>query len=682
MAYVALYRKYRSQSFGELMGQEQVTRTLQNALKTGRVAHAYLFHGARGCGKTSTARLLARALNCIAQDGPTPEPCGECRLCVSIRDGACMDVVEMDAASETGIDDVRDKIIENVQYAPGEARYKVYIIDEVHDLSAKAFDALLKTLEEPPPHVVFVLATTEIHKVPITIRSRCQLYPFKRGTLQDLAAAVQRVLEAEGHTAEPEAIQAIARSAEGSWRDALSLLEQVLAYSDGHVTAETVHQAIGTVGFETLARVTETLARGNWDETLAVAAELIDSGKDVRQLLTALSGHLRDLMLISAGAKRAAAQELGEERLALLTPQAALFDPPTLLAMMGILAEKEKEIRFTNQHRWLLERTLLALMPANQGAPVNNTDLAVERASAISAPVPQAAAPRPLAATPTFVPKPPVPEVSPVKETPFIAAEEDESDLAEEPVEIASAKPDLAPAPSLTVTPPPAAPVGEPLPSGKPAEAAPTPAPASAARFAEDVTLEVVQRAWPRILRLIKQKSPAGVIHLEKAQVVALQGKTIVLAFSDSFARDRIQNKPKGRELVEEKINEGLNSEGYRIRCELLGQNIAEAAAAPAATASASAPPATGMPTLLEAPPALTGPTRIADFEAPAALEPTPATYNGNGTHGDAPVEPPPSITTQQPQDQSPPPGKSLLTETLELFGGEVVRSERMANDA
>src|SRR5450432_1105801 len=222
MSYIALYRKYRSQSFDELMGQEQVTVTLQNAIRSWRIAHAYLFYGARGCGKTSTARLLARALNCVAQDGPTPEPCGTCRLCISIRDGNCMDVIEMDAASETGIDDVREKIIENVQYAPGEARYKVYIIDEVHDLSAKAFDALLKTLEEPPAHVIFILATTEHHKVPITIRSRCMPYHFKRGTLLDLAKAVQRVIDAEGSTAEPEAVQAIARGAEGSWRDALS----------------------------------------------------------------------------------------------------------------------------------------------------------------------------------------------------------------------------------------------------------------------------------------------------------------------------------------------------------------------------------------------------------------------------------------------------------------------------
>src|SRR5215468_11725045 len=208
MPYLSLYRKYRSQSFGEVVGQNHVTTVLQNAIRNGRIAHAYLFCGPRGCGKTSTARLLAEALNCVKGDGPTPEPCGSCQLCVRIRDGACMDVIEMDAASETGIDDVREKIIENAKFAPGEARFKVYIIDEVHDLSLKAFDSLLKTIEEPPPHVVFVLATTEIHKVPITVRSRCQRLDFRRGTLEDLVANLKRVLEAEGIQHTPEAVVA------------------------------------------------------------------------------------------------------------------------------------------------------------------------------------------------------------------------------------------------------------------------------------------------------------------------------------------------------------------------------------------------------------------------------------------------------------------------------------------
>src|SRR5579863_6638591 len=223
MAYVALYRKYRSQSFGDVLGQHHVTTVLQNAIRMGRIAHAYLFCGPRGCGKTSTARLLSRALNCLGPDGaagmPAPDPCGVCDLCRRIRDGSAMDVIEMDAASETGIDDVREKIIENAKYAPGEARYKVYIIDEVHDLSLKAFDSLLKTIEEPPPHVVFILATTEVHKVPITIRSRCQRMDFRRGTVHDLVGLLQHVLDDENIRYEIEAIAAVARAAEGSFRD-------------------------------------------------------------------------------------------------------------------------------------------------------------------------------------------------------------------------------------------------------------------------------------------------------------------------------------------------------------------------------------------------------------------------------------------------------------------------------
>src|SRR5437763_2940422 len=219
MSYVSLYRKYRSQSFGEVVGQNHVTTVLQNAIRHGRIAHAYLFCGPRGCGKTSTARLLAKALNCQAADAPTAEPCGVCEMCVRIRDGGAMDVIEMDAASETGIDDVREKIIENAKFAPAEARFKVYIIDEVHALSLKAFDSLLKTIEEPPAHVVFILATTEAHNVPITVRSRCQRMDFRRGSLQDLTANLRRVLDPEGIECEAEAVLAVAKAADGSFRD-------------------------------------------------------------------------------------------------------------------------------------------------------------------------------------------------------------------------------------------------------------------------------------------------------------------------------------------------------------------------------------------------------------------------------------------------------------------------------
>ena len=666
MSYIALYRKYRSQSFDELMGQEQVTVTLQNAIRSGRIAHAYLFYGARGCGKTSTARLLARALNCVAQDGPTPQPCGVCRLCVGIRDGICMDVIEMDAASETGIDDVREKIIENVQYAPGEARYKVYVIDEVHDLSAKAFDALLKTLEEPPPHVIFILATTEHHKVPITIRSRCSQYHFKRGTLQDLSKSIQRVVDMEGCTAEPEAVQAIARSAEGSWRDALSLLEQVLAYSDGKITSELVHRAVGSVGTETLARVTETLAQGDWCATLAIAGELIDSGKDVRQLLAALSGHLRDLMLICAGAHGTAKQELGLERYGLLQAQAPLFDPSMLLAMTAILASAEREIRFTNQHRWLLESTLLRLMPANlAAAPIS--------ARAISAPQP-AVAPRReiLASTPTVIPRP-------------HAAQPFEPPAVEMEVEVPAPDPVIAPVGAANIAAPPSV-----LPdleretaSSQAAENSavlPPSDPSAPSRFAADISFDVVKRAWPRVLALFKKASPSGAPWLEKGEVVALEARTIVLSFADAFARDRIQNNAKGKAKVEQVVNQGLNTEGYKIRCITRDAESPPVLVPPTATVP---PTGSGMAALLDAPEPTTQAvaSRVADFDiaapppasdlAPSRIVAEPQTPPQPGfekASAAAPVSPNTAL--------SAPVDTGLLAEALVLFGGSVVRTE------
>lgn len=629
MAYVALYRKYRSQSFDELMGQEQVTVTLQNAIRSGRIGHAFLFYGARGCGKTSTARLLARAVNCVAQDGPSANPCGVCRLCTAIRDGACMDVIEMDAASETGIDDVREKIIENVQYAPAEARYKVYIIDEVHDLSAKAFDALLKTLEEPPAHVIFVLATTEYHKVPATIRSRCMQYHFKRGTLQDLAASIQGVIDKEGCTAEPEAVQTVARAAEGSWRDALSLLEQVLSYSDGHITAETVHRALGSVSVETLARVTDILAQGDWCGTLSIAGELIDSGKDVRQLLAALSSHVRDLMLLSVGAHTAAQQELGPDRYALLRAQAPLFDPPTLLAMTAALAQAEREIRFTNQHRWLLESTLLRMMPVNIGA-----NIAASQAAQAAAPTVSVAPPAPrretVSSTPSVVPRPQIVPPAPA---------------------VARPGPEAA-RPPIVATPQPDA-VSEPV---------------ADARFAEAVTFEVVKRAWPRVLSLFRKASPSGAPWLEKGEVVALEGRTIVLAFADNFARDRIQNHAKGKAKIEQVVNQALSSEGYVIRC-IARDPDDEPPTAPVRPPADSTPPSLDIGAL--------------------AGEGEPETGSSFSAAGDYGISPGGAVSGNALTAEAPGPGytappgsgqPTLLTEALRLFGGSVVRTEPMVS--
>jgi DNA polymerase III subunit gamma/tau len=667
MAYVALYRKYRSQSFDELQGQEAVTTTLRNSIASGRFGHAYLFHGARGCGKTSTARLLARALNCVAQDGPNPNPCGQCRLCVAIRNGSCLDVVEMDAASETGIDDVREKVIESVQYAPGEGRYKVYIIDEVHDLSAKAFDALLKTLEEPPPHVVFVLATTEYLKVPITIRSRCMNFQFKRGTVADLSQSIERVILAEGYTAEPEAIQAIARSAEGSWRDSLSILEQVLAYSDGHVTADTVHRAVGTVGTQTLARVTEVLAQGAPPDVFDIAAELLDSGADVRQLLTAMQGHLRDLMLLASGAKQAT-RELGPDRLALLEPQARLMSTSMLLEMTAELASAEREVRFSNQHRWILERTLARAQAIAQHAVVPTPTVTARPAATAaqpSTPIARETATT-LAATPAPIPKPPISHTPPPSRYVAEPDEAPEEDSAEEPEPI-----DIVPG----VLPSPLAP--SPVLATAQATASQDieePQPATYAhRFADEVTLEVIRRSWPRILKLVEQVSKSAVGFLEQTDVCALEGQIVVIRFRQSYARERIENK--ARQLVEKAINKGLKTEGYRIRCIMEGQEVnghSPPGIAPTRASLGPVPTSDGGTTLemgglLDASHnAAAQPARLMDFDRPPPAPHPPQSGSNGATQ--VPVPMPEPIR---------PASTGLVKEVVSLFGGQVVKSEK-----
>ena len=296
MAYVALYRRWRPQNFDTLVGQQPVKQALTNALTSGRIAHAYLFAGPRGTGKTSTARILAKALNC--EHGPTPNPCGECDNCRRIAEGSSMDVFEIDAASNRGIDEIKT-LRDQLAFTPVDCRYKVYIIDEVHMLTTEAFNALLKTLEEPPSHVIFILATTDPHKIPATIHSRCQRFDFRRVTVEEIVQHLAMVAQGSGLEADEDALRLIAIQSEGGMRDALSLLDQcgVMAKK---ITAVTVREVLGIVGREALRALVEAIGRQDVPLALSQLAALLEQGKDVRQLVTELIEYLRALLLFKA----------------------------------------------------------------------------------------------------------------------------------------------------------------------------------------------------------------------------------------------------------------------------------------------------------------------------------------------------------------------------------------------
>ena len=296
MAYVALYRQWRPQDFDALVGQKAVKTTLKNALASGKIAHAYLFSGPRGTGKTSMARILAKALNC--EQGPTAEPCGQCGNCQRIVQGTSLDVIEIDAASNTSVDNIRD-LREQVAFTPAESRYKVYIIDEVHMLSTGAFNALLKTLEEPPAHAVFILATTDPQKVPATIQSRCQRFEFRRVTVDEIAEHLAMVAAGSGIEADADALRLIAIQAEGGMRDALSLLDQCGVMAK-RVTVATVREVLGIVGREALHELTGAIGRRQLPQALATLNLLLEQGKDVKQVLTELIEYLRALVLYLA----------------------------------------------------------------------------------------------------------------------------------------------------------------------------------------------------------------------------------------------------------------------------------------------------------------------------------------------------------------------------------------------
>jgi len=387
MSYTALYRKFRPGEFDEVKGQDHISQTLQNQIKANRIGHAYLFCGTRGTGKTSVAKIFAKAVNC--QHPVDGSPCGECEMCKAIGAGTSMNVIEIDAASNNGVDNIRE-IREEVAYRPTEGKYKVYIIDEVHMLSIGAFNALLKTLEEPPEYVIFILATTEVHKIPITILSRCQRYDFKRITIDTIAARLSELMDKEGIEVEERAIRYIAKVADGSMRDALSLLDQCIAFYLGQkLTYDHVLEVLGAVDTEVFSRLLREILQRNVTKVLGTLEELIMQGRELSQLATDFTWYMRNLLLAKSSDNMEDVLDVSTENLAQLKEESEMVDYDMLIRYIRIFSELSNQLKYATQKRVMLEVALIKLCKPEMEA---SQDSILDRIRAVEKKVEQGAA--------------------------------------------------------------------------------------------------------------------------------------------------------------------------------------------------------------------------------------------------------------------------------------------------
>ena len=376
MSYTALYRKFRPSRFEDVKGQEHIVTTLQNQIKADRIGHAYLFCGTRGTGKTSVAKIFARAVNC--ENPAEGSPCGECASCKALAAGAGMNVIEIDAASNNGVDNIRE-IVDEVSYSPAEGKFKVYIIDEVHMLSIGAFNALLKTLEEPPSYVIFILATTEVHKIPITILSRCQRYDFRRITIDTIAGRLRELMEAEKISVEEKALRYVAKTADGSMRDALSLLDQCIAFHFGEeLTYDKVLNVLGAVDTEVFSRLLRHVMEQDVTGCIGLLEEIVMQGRELTQFVTDFTWYLRNLLLLKSSDD--IEDVISSDNLIRLKEEAGMLDVETIMRYIRIFSELSGQIKYASQKRILVEIALIKLCRPNMEKDIGSV---VERVRVI-----------------------------------------------------------------------------------------------------------------------------------------------------------------------------------------------------------------------------------------------------------------------------------------------------------
>ena len=374
MSYTALYRKFRPDNFDDVKGQDHIVTTLTNQIKANRIGHAYLFCGTRGTGKTTVAKILAKAVNC--QHPVNGSPCGECEMCKAIQAGTSMNVIEIDAASNNGVDNIRE-IREEVAYRPTEGNYKVYIIDEVHMLSTGAFNALLKTLEDPPSYVIFILATTEAHKIPITILSRCQRYDFHRISIDTIAARLDELLKIENVEAEEKAVRYVAKAGDGSMRDALSLLDQCIAFYLGQtLTYDKVLEVLGAVDTEVFSKLLRQVLKGDVTSAIRTLEDLIIGGRELGQFVGDFTWYMRNLLLVKTSENPEEAIDVSSENLKLLQEESEMVDVETLMRYIRIFSDLSSQIRYSTQKRVLVE---IALIKLCRPAMETNLDSVLDR---------------------------------------------------------------------------------------------------------------------------------------------------------------------------------------------------------------------------------------------------------------------------------------------------------------